>query len=127
MLRLIADENMPVRVIVELRRLGHDVLAAREVMPSAPDEDVLARAEIERRVVVTFDKGFGELAFRHGLAEKCGVILLRLEGHSRDADVRRAIEVITSREDWPGTFATATEVLLRIRSFPSDPDSGDLQ
>ena len=121
MLRILADENCPIRVIAELRRLGHDVVAAREVMPTAADEEVLNLAEQQIRLVVTFDKGFGEMAFRRGLAEKCGIILFRLAGHSRAGDIERALEVIQSRDDWPGSFTVATESVVRIRPFEIPP------
>lgn len=125
MLRIMADENCPVNVIAELQRLGHDVVAAREVMPAAPDEVVLSKAELESRLIVTFDKGFGELAFRRGLADKCGIVLFRLSGHSRESDVRRAIEVMESRSDWPGSFTVATEAIVRIRTFKRTLDQGE--
>lgn len=125
MLRIMADENCPVNVIAELRRIGHDVAAAREIMPAAPDEDVLSHAERESRLIVTFDKGFGELAFRRGLAEKCGIVLFRLSGHSRESDVKRAIEVMQSRADWLGSFTVATEAIVRIRTFRRTSDEGE--
>ncbi|HWX42816.1 MAG TPA: DUF5615 family PIN-like protein [Blastocatellia bacterium] len=43
---LYADENFPLRVVLELRRLGHDVLTAFEdgrANQAVPDEDVLTR------------------------------------------------------------------------------------
>ena len=44
---LYADENFPLRVVEELRRLGHDVLTALEdgrANQSITDNDLLARA-----------------------------------------------------------------------------------
>jgi hypothetical protein len=42
---LYADEDFPLTTVVELRRLGHDVLTAHEDGRTAtPDPDVLARA-----------------------------------------------------------------------------------
>jgi predicted nuclease of predicted toxin-antitoxin system len=42
------------------------------------DSEVLDRAIRDSRVLLTFDKDFGELAFKHGLPAECGVILVRL-------------------------------------------------
>lgn len=72
MLRIIANENISRSVIQVLRDRGHDVLAVKEVMQSAPDGDILARAQAEERLVITHDKDFGELAFRFGLPSSCG-------------------------------------------------------
>lgn len=50
-----------------LREDGHDVLDLVESGGAdEPDEDVLARAAAERRILITIDKDFGELIFHHG-------------------------------------------------------------
>lgn len=38
---------------------------------------MLARAVLGRRVLLTFDKDFGELAWRRGLPADCGIVLFR--------------------------------------------------
>jgi predicted nuclease of predicted toxin-antitoxin system len=120
-MRLLADENLPGTVIVELRARGHDVLAVKESMRGEADTDILARAQAESRVVLTQDKDFGELAFRVGLPASCGVILFRLAGTDRDADIRRLLAVVDSRTDWSGVFAVASEKRIRVRALPPPP------
>ena len=44
-----------------LTDLGHDVLSALEVAPRASDQELLALALAEQRILVTEDKDFGEL------------------------------------------------------------------
>jgi hypothetical protein len=59
MARLFANENLPEAVVLELRRLGHDVLTMREsghAGQSVPDTDVLQFATGERRAVVTLNR-----------------------------------------------------------------------
>jgi predicted nuclease of predicted toxin-antitoxin system len=70
--RLLADQNVPGAVVAALRQQGHDVAWILEDAPGSPDPDVLERAQREMRVVVTFDKDFGELAFRRGLPIRAG-------------------------------------------------------
>lgn len=41
---------------------GHDVVSAADWVENPSDEDILARAANEGRVLVTLDKDFGELA-----------------------------------------------------------------
>jgi len=76
--RLLADEDVPGAVVAALRQQGHDVAWIAEDASGSPDPEVLARAQRENRVVVTFDKDFGELAFRRGLAASVGVVLFRI-------------------------------------------------
>ena len=81
--RLLANENVPGAAIAALRQQGHDVAWVREDAPGSPDPEVLDRAQRENRVVVTFDKDFGELAVRVGLAASVGVVLFRITLSSR--------------------------------------------
>ena len=55
------------RAVAEwLRALGHDVVEAREIDPRMSDADILRIAVQEKRIIITVDKDFGELAIRHG-------------------------------------------------------------
>ncbi len=117
-MRILANENFPGPVIRTLRQRGHDVLSVKEAMRSASDRTVLVRAQQERRLLVTFDKDFGELAYRLGLPAECGVILFRLSGSSPEADNDRALSAMEGRTDWEGNFSIVTDDLIRIRPLP---------
>jgi predicted nuclease of predicted toxin-antitoxin system len=117
-LRIIANENVPGSLIEQLRENGHDVVSVLESMRAAADAEVLAVAQRDERLVVTFDKDFGELAFRSRLPATCGVVLLRLSGSSPDEDNRRALSVLTSRDDWAGKFSVVTDERIRMRPLP---------
>lgn len=59
MARLYADENFPLPVVEELRRLGHDVLTIHEAgqaRQAIPDETVLAFACTDHRAVLTLNR-----------------------------------------------------------------------
>ena len=119
-MRIIANENIMATVVSELRNRGHDVLWVRESMPKAEDEAILATAQGDKRVVLTHDKDFGELAFRYGLPADCGVLLIRLSGRGRQADIEQVLKVIDSRQDWTGHFSVVSRGRLRMRPLPSD-------
>lgn len=66
---LYADENFPLPVVEELRRLGHDVLTAQEDGRQAtPDPDILARAHALGRAVLTHNRRHFERLHRQGAA-----------------------------------------------------------
>lgn len=77
------------------------------------------RAQRELRVVVTFDKDFGELAFRRGLAASVGVVLFRITLTSPEHAVRAAVAAFASRADWIGQFAVVEDDRIRLRALPS--------
>jgi hypothetical protein len=59
MARLYANENFPLPVVAELRRLGHDVLTVRETgraNRAVPDREILEFARAERRAVLTLNR-----------------------------------------------------------------------
>ena len=66
---LYADENFPLAVVEELRRLGHDVLTAQDDGRQAtPDPDILARAHALGRAVLTHNRRHFERLHRQGEA-----------------------------------------------------------
>jgi predicted nuclease of predicted toxin-antitoxin system len=77
-MRFLANENFPGAAIEALRAAGNDVAWIRVDAPGSSDPEVLARAAREERVLLTFDKDFGELAKASPLPARCGVILLRI-------------------------------------------------
>ena len=76
MTKLLADENVPIEVIRALKRKGVDITSVIEFSPGLNDREVLNLANREDRILVTFDKDFGELVVREKVKVK-GLILLR--------------------------------------------------
>src|SRR4051794_20695749 len=59
MARLYSNENFPLPVALELRRLGHDVLTVQEAGNAGqriPDDEVLRFATSEARAVLTINR-----------------------------------------------------------------------
>jgi predicted nuclease of predicted toxin-antitoxin system len=77
-LRFLANENFPGAAIITLEADGHDVVWLMRAGPDTPDPDVPAWAAREQRILLTFDKDFGELARGSALPRNCGVVLLRI-------------------------------------------------
>lgn len=77
-MRFLANENFPGDAVTALRGGGHDVAWVRTEAPGEPDQEVLARAQREKRILLTFDKDFGELAWHASLPAECGIVLFRL-------------------------------------------------
>ena len=114
-----ANENVPGDVVAALRGDQHDVAWMHEVAAGSPDEVVLALALSEGRVLLTFDKDFGELAFRRGLPATPGVILLRPRVRSLSYLIRFTRAVLNQGLAWEGHFAVAEEGRLRLVPLPA--------
>jgi hypothetical protein len=114
-MRFLANENFPGAAATALEAAGHNVVWVRRAAPGATDPDVLAWAAREERVLLTFDKDFGELARASALPRTCGVILLRMP-MPRPGDVgARLADLIMARDDWAGYFSVIEPGRVRMR------------
>jgi len=117
-MRLLADENFPSIAVSALRTRGHDVAWIRENAPGITDQDVINRAVAASRILVTFDKDFGELVFRIRVPASCGVILFRIPTSSPTDIARTAVAVLESRADWTGHFSVIEATKIRMTPLP---------
>lgn len=113
----LANENFPGAAVVLLSAAGHDVLWVRTAAPGTPDSEVLAWAAREGRILLTFDKDFGELARAASLPATCGVILLRVPMSKPDEVGQRIAGLIMTRADWAGHFSVIEPGRVRMRSL----------
>src|SRR4051812_26907325 len=113
-MRLCADENIGRETVLRLRAAGHDVLRIREAAPGLADVDVLKRASLEQRLLLTFDKDFGELAYRLGAEAPAGIVLYRISQASPTAAATRILSILDSRTDWAGHFSVVDDSTIRM-------------
>ena len=117
-MRFLADENFPWDAVKALRAAGHDVACIRTDAPGIADDDVLAQAVNESRILITFDKDFGELAWHAGWPASCGIVLFRfLPPPSRVGQVM--VEILESRRDWQAHFSVIEAGRIRMRPLIS--------
>ena len=117
-MHFLANENFPLDAVEAIRKLNHNVAWIRTEAPGSKDREVLARAITEQRVLLTFDKDFGELAFRFGLPAGCGIVLFRLEASSSAVLANLVAAAIKSRADWSGQFSVIEPGRIRVRPLP---------
>jgi predicted nuclease of predicted toxin-antitoxin system len=120
--RILANENMPADAVDALRSAGHDVAWVRVDAPGSPDEAVLARAAAEHRLLITFDKDFGDLVFARGRSASDGVVLFRIEMPSPSVAATKIVTALASRTDWAGHFSVVDDTKIRMVPLPSPPN-----
>ncbi len=116
-MRFLANENFPGAAVKALEAAGHDVAWVRTMAPGSSDPDVLAWAVRDERILLTFDKDFGELARASALPKSCGIVLFRmpLPNPARTGEIRAGL--ITARNDWSGHFSVVEPGRVRMRPF----------
>lgn len=117
-MRFLANENFPGAAVMELRAAGYDVLWVRASAPGIGDAEVLTWAAREARILLTFDKDFGDLARTAGLPRNCGVVLFRLAMPMPSNIGRSLAGIILARNDWEGHFSVVEAGRVRMRRLP---------
>jgi len=114
-MRFLANENFPGTAVSALVAAGHDVVWIRTAAPGVSDSDVLAWAIRDERILLTFDKDFGELARGAAMPPVCGVILLPIPMPKPGNIGQRLANIITGRDDWAGYFSVIEPGRIRMR------------
>jgi hypothetical protein len=72
----------------------------------------------DQRVLLTFDKDFGELAWRSGLPAGSGVVLVRLPLPGPAGAVNLIVDALIARDDWAGHLSVIEPGRIRMRALP---------
>lgn len=117
-----ADECFSGSLIRALRDAGFDITRSADTIPSAPDEQVLALAYAENRILITEDNDFGELAVRLGFAAH-GVVRVSLQGLDKHTQARRLVQALTKLGSTvEGAIVTVEPSRTRVRRLdPASP------
>jgi predicted nuclease of predicted toxin-antitoxin system len=119
-MRFLFDQSADFRLIAHLRKLGHDVSAvSRDYPHGLADEDVLAIARDEKRILLVADRDFGELIFNQRLIH-AGVIFFRLPGASLQTKIEHLNTVLDDHADElvRGEFLVVTPGHIRVAARP---------
>ena len=77
-MKLLANENFPLASVQLLSNADFDIKSIGTDNPSIKDPEVIQIAVDEERTIITFDKDYGELIFKHGYRPEARVIFLRV-------------------------------------------------
>jgi predicted nuclease of predicted toxin-antitoxin system len=102
---------VPLEAVKALKRKGVDIVSVIEFSPGLSDVKVLDLANREDRVLVTFDKDFGELVVRERANVK-GLILLRFTPKS--SQQLGEWQILTSQIPVENSLLVVKEYTVRV-------------
>jgi len=118
-MQFLANENVPLASIRRLRAAGHDVASIIEDSPGAKDEAVLSQSCAERRIILTFDRDYGELIYRRRLRTPAGVAYFRFAPTTPEEPAERFIELLkVGHITLEGQFTVIGRGWIRQRPLP---------
>ena len=95
-MKFLANENFPGLSVKILRENGFDVKYICEDCPSISDKAVLELAILEKRIVLTHDRDYGELIFKYGFRPKEGVVYFRIEDYLPQEPAEITLQLISN-------------------------------
>ena len=122
-MRLLADENTHVTVVLRLREAGYDLEWIGQSMPGILDREILARPDIGQFVLITNDRDFGDLVFRERQPCPRSILYTRLPHRTADLTAMRLIALLEAGVP-PGHLITITKDGDRRKPFPTGADHG---
>jgi predicted nuclease of predicted toxin-antitoxin system len=122
--KFLLDQNQSPLLADLLNAVGHDAIHTRDIgLSRAPDVDVMTRAKLDGRVLITADTDFGELLARSG-DDAPSVLLLRRHDRRR---AKAVAELILANLDAiesdlsSGALVVFDGDRIRIRALPISP------
>jgi len=117
-MRLLANENFPKASVLALREKGYNVLCIGEDNPSIQDHEVIDIAIKEERMILTFDRDYGELVFKKGLKLTKGIIYLRIDTFAPDEPAEIIDKLIKSQKfDFASYLTVVDNNFVRQRKY----------
>jgi predicted nuclease of predicted toxin-antitoxin system len=118
-MQLLANENFPLVSVQLLRQANYDIASITEDSPGIEDPEVLARAVDEQRIILTFDRDYGELIYRFRLPPPKGVIYLRFRPHTPEEPAAILLDLFqTEGFQIDGRFTIIERDRIRQRPLP---------
>jgi predicted nuclease of predicted toxin-antitoxin system len=120
-MRLLANENFPLKSAHILKAAGFDTKMVGVEFAGITDREVVAIAIQEERIILTFDRHYGELIFRHGYRPAAGVIYLRWRQFGPEDPGRYLTELLGSaRIDFSHALTVIDQDPIRQRKYPQN-------
>lgn len=116
-LKLLIDFNIGRYTANDAENQGHDVLFVGDLDKRMLDENILALAVRERRLIITMDADFGELVYQ-SRQDHSGIMLLRIPDANRLEKARVVRQILDQYGDQlVNRFTVYKNGRLRIREI----------
>jgi len=118
-MKFLADENFPMPSMKLLRNLGFDIAHVAENYQSESDMAIMGLARQQDRIIITFDRDFGELIFKRHQPAPAGVIYLRFEPtYPTETGEILAALFESGAVNFAGKFTVISDGQIRQRPLP---------
>jgi predicted nuclease of predicted toxin-antitoxin system len=119
-MRFLADIGISPKAVAYLRSQDYDAIhLSEENLHSLPDPDILSKAQVEKRILLTHDLDFGELLAASGFHIP-SVVIFRLSSMTA-TNVNLYLAAVLQEHSLAlqqGAIISVTDTRIRIRTLP---------
>jgi predicted nuclease of predicted toxin-antitoxin system len=121
--RFLIDECLPARMAELLRAAGHDCTHVNELgLGGQPDEQIMATADRENRILVSADTDFGELLANAPVLAPSVILLRRTDKQARSLAAVVLANLGQVTDDLAaGALIVISDTRIRARRLPIKP------
>ena len=117
-MKFLANENFPFPSITFLRQAGYSISSVAEQYPGISDHEVIDKAKVDNSIILTFDKDYGEIIFKHGQENPPAVIFFRFKGENPEMAGRLLINLIENKRlQLENKFTVIEKESVRQRTY----------
>ncbi len=122
-MRFLLDECLPAKTAILLRAAGHDCVHVYELgLGGQPDEEIMATADRENRILISADTDFGELLATAPVLAPSVILLRRTDKTPESlADVVIANLGQVADDLVAGALVVISDIRIRVRRLPMKP------
>jgi len=117
MLKLFVDECINWDIVFALRQNGFDALTVKDARLTGSDDETIFKFACEnKRILLTYDRGFGDI-FRFNISESDGIVII-LTGRMKKDDIINIVlsfmSIVNKQIDLRGKLVIIGKSKIRI-------------
>ena len=118
MVKLLADENFPLASVEILEKEGYNILSISKSHWGSSDIEIIKLSNQEQRLILTFDRDFGQLIFKDGLIPAYGVFYFRLQKFSPTQPAQIVLDLLSKLDfEISGAITVIEDNFIRQKKF----------
>jgi predicted nuclease of predicted toxin-antitoxin system len=113
----LANENFPSPSIKIIENAGYEIISISEKHPGINDNEVVALAQKNGFIILTFDKDYGEILFKHAQQNPPSVVFFRFHGDNPESAGKTLVRLLKENISLENRFTVVEKENLRQRSI----------
>jgi predicted nuclease of predicted toxin-antitoxin system len=117
-MKFLANENFPFPSIAILRQASLHISTVSELYPGISDNEVITKAKVDNLIILTFDKDYGEIIYKHGIENPPAVVFFRFKGENPESAGHLLLDIVVNKKiELEKKFTVIENESIRQRTY----------